>query len=62
MEVAFGLSASGGVTYARLSRSSGKPELDRAVLSALRRAVPFPAAPDGSTAGQREFTMPFYFR
>ncbi len=60
--VAFGLTAAGRLSYVRLSRSSGNAFLDRAALSALRRAAPFPRAPRGTTPANRRFTMPFYFR
>ncbi len=59
---AFGLTASGGLVYARISRSSGDPALDLAVISALHNAVPFPRSPEGIPPGRRQFTMPFYFR
>ncbi|MGB0085262.1 MAG: cell envelope integrity protein TolA [Rhodomicrobiaceae bacterium] len=59
---AFGLTESGGLAYARISNSSGNSVLDRAVLSALHGAVPFPRAPKGVPDGDRRFTMPFYFR
>ncbi|WP_088343206.1 MULTISPECIES: cell envelope integrity protein TolA [Rhodomicrobium] len=58
----FGLTESGGLRYVRIARSSGNAGLDQAVLSALRSATPFPSAPAGSSPGQREFTIPVYFR
>lgn len=57
--IAFGVTRSGGVAFASISRSSGDPGLDRSVLSAVRGAGPFPAPPPG--AGLR-FAIPFYFR
>jgi len=58
--IAFGVSPSGGLAYARLSRSSGVPALDQAALSAVRGAAPFPRPPTG--ARSLSFTFPFYFR
>ncbi len=61
VHVAFGLSKSGKLTRLKFLRSSGDRVLDEAVTSALRRAVPFPRAPKGSTSAQRYFDMPFTF-
>ena len=61
VHVAFGLSETGKLTRIKLLRSSGDPAIDRAVLSALRHAAPFPSAPQGSTPAQRYFDMPFEF-
>jgi len=61
VHVAFGLSETGKLTRIKLLRSSGDPAIDRAVLSALRHAAPFPRAPQGSTPAQRYFDMPFEF-
>lgn len=60
--VSFGVSSSGGLTYVRLGRSSGVPALDQAVLSAVRRAAPFPAPPPGTPSSRLGFAVPFYFR
>jgi protein TonB len=60
--VAFGVSSSGGLSYARLARSSGNAALDQAALSAVRRAAPFGAPPAGTTSAQLRFSIPFYFR
>jgi protein TonB len=57
--IAFGVSRSGGLSFASVSRSSGDPSLDRSVLAAVRGAGPFPVPPPG--AGLR-FAMPFYFK
>jgi len=57
--VAFGLSRSGGMSFASISRSSGDPMLDRSVLAAVRSAGPFPIPPPG--AGLR-FAIPFHFK
>lgn len=57
--VSFGVAPSGGLAYARISRSSGSGALDRRVLTAVRSAAPFPRPPPGAT---RQFSIPFYFR
>ena len=59
--VSFGVSRSGGLSYARLARSSGNAALDRAALSAVRRAAPFGAPPAGASSAQLRFSIPFYF-
>jgi protein TonB len=60
--ITFGVSASGGLTFASISRSSGDPGLDRSVLAAVRSAAPFPAPPAGASLRQRQFSMPFHFQ
>jgi protein TonB len=60
--VAFAVSGSGGLSYARLAQSSGNAALDLAALSAVRSAAPFGAPPTGATAAQLRFSIPFYFR
>jgi len=60
--VRFAISRSGGLRYVRLSRSSGNGTLDRAAVSSVRRAAPFPRPPRGMSAGQRTFSIPFRFR
>lgn len=57
--VAFGVTRSGGLSFASIARSSGDAGLDRSVLSAVRGAGPFPAPPPG--AGLR-FAIPFHFK
>lgn len=59
--VRFSISASGRVTSARLSRSSGVSILDREVISMVHRASPFPAIPSGLGRGMT-FTVPINFR
>ena len=56
--VSFGVSGSGGLTYARISRSSGNSGLDQVALGAVRRSGPFPAPPDGQS---HAFSVPFHF-
>lgn len=60
--VRFAISRSGRLRYVRLGRSSGVGALDRAAVSSVRRAAPFPRPPRGMTAGQRTFSIPFRFR
>ena len=60
--ITFGVSPSGGLTFANVSRSSGDPSLDRNVLAAVRSAAPFPAPPSGASLRQRQFSMPFHFQ
>jgi protein TonB len=60
--VSFGVSSSGGLAFAHLSRSSGNSALDQAALSAVRRAAPFGPPPAGTSAAQLRFSIPFYFR
>lgn len=60
--ISFGITRSGGLSYASVSRSSGDPGLDRSVLTAVRGAAPFPIPPDGASSGQLRFAVPFYFR
>jgi protein TonB len=57
--IAFGVTRSGGMSFASIARSSGNPGLDRSVLAAVRSAGPFPAPPPG--AGLR-FAIPFHFK
>ena len=58
--VSFGVTSGGGLAYARLSRSSGNSALDKAALSAVRSAAPFPPPPAG--ASKLSFSVPFSFR
>jgi len=57
--IAFGVTRSGAMSYASVSRSSGNPGLDRQVLAAVRGAGPFPTPPPGANL---RFAIPFYFR
>jgi protein TonB len=52
--VTFSISGSGALAGARLSRSSGSAPLDRAALTVIRRAAPFPQPPAGAP---RTFTV-----
>jgi protein TonB len=60
--VSFGVTTSGGLSYASISRSSGDQALDRLALSAVRGASPFPAPPAGASPRQLRFSIPFHFQ
>lgn len=60
--ITFAVSRSGGLRYARISRSSGSSSIDRAALSTVRRSAPFPPPPAAANARQLRFTIPFKFR
>lgn len=60
--VHFGLTISGGLAFASVSRSSGSAALDQVAVSAVRQSVPFPPPPAGATATQLRFSIPFYFQ
>jgi protein TonB len=52
--VQFSIAAGGGLASVGLARSSGSSRLDRAALSVIERAAPFPAPPAGA---QRRFSV-----
>ncbi len=60
--VRFGISRAGSLRYVRLMSSSGVKSLDRAAVSAVRRASPYPAPPRGMSLRQLSFSIPFYFK
>lgn len=60
--IALSISTSGSLQSARIVRSSGNPSLDQSALAAVRRSSPFPPPPQGATARQLRFTIPFQFR
>jgi protein TonB len=60
--VAFGLTSTGALAYARIARSSGNAANDRMALVAVRGAAPFPPPPTGATPSQLQFTIPYYFQ
>ena len=60
--VAFAITPSGSLAYASMARSSGKPGIDQAALSAvLSAAPPFPPPPTGATPTQLQFSISFRF-
>lgn len=60
--ISFHVTSGGGLSYARLARSSGVAAIDQAALAAVRRSAPFPTPPAGASPGQLAFTIPFHFR
>jgi protein TonB len=61
VQVAFTVSAGGGIGGVRVVRSSGSPILDRAAVDTVRRAAPFPAIPAGAGRSSWPFTVPLAF-
>ncbi|CAN7416295.1 TonB family protein [Pararhizobium sp. LjRoot255] len=61
VQVSFTILANGGVSGARISKSSGSPVLDEAALNAIRGAEPFPKIPDAANRGSWPFTIPLQF-
>ena len=59
--ISFSVEPDGGLTEARVARSSGDGFLDGKALAAVRRAAPYPLPPAGMSGKQREFTVPFTF-
>jgi protein TonB len=60
--VSFGVTASGGLSYARIAKSSGNAATDRLVLAGVRSAAPFPSPPAGASPSQLRFSVSFHFR
>ena len=60
--VRFTVRRGGGASAIRISRSSGNKKLDRAALSIVRRASPFPHFPTGLYAKSLSFSVPISFR
>lgn len=58
--VAFTISSGGGVSGVRVTRSSGSPVLDDAAVSAVQKAAPFPAIPEGGRSPW-PFVIPLQF-
>ena len=57
--VSFAIDGGGRLRSARVSRSSGKAQLDQTALAIVRKAGPFPRPPGG---GQRSYTITVNFR
>lgn len=57
--VTFSIGPAGGIQGARISRSSGKPQLDQAALASVRNAAPFPPPPQGAKS---TYSIQIYFR
>lgn len=62
VQLSFSLSARGDLLTSEVARSSGMGSLDQAALTALRDAAPFSPPPEGATAEQLTFTIPFSFQ
>lgn len=58
--VSFTIGKNGSANSVRLARSSGNAKLDRAALSAVRKASPFPSLPSGNT--KMAFSVPLNAR
>jgi protein TonB len=57
-QVAFTVSAGGGVSGIRIARSSGSAEFDQVALALVRRAAPFPPIPAGAGRSSWQFAVP----
>ena len=60
--VTFTIGSAGTVAQVDVAQSSGSARLDRVAVTSVRSASPFPAPPQGSTAQQLTFSIPFDFR
>jgi protein TonB len=60
--LSFTITADGGVSGARVSRSSGDPKLDQAGLTLLAKASPFPPIPAETGRKSWKMTVPIDFR
>jgi periplasmic protein TonB len=62
VEISFGVTPTGELSYANLAQSSGNARLDEAALEAIRRSAPFGPPPADASPSQLRFSIPFYFR
>ena len=60
--IAFGVTPSGSLAYARVQGSSRVAGLDQAALAAVTRAAPFPDPPAGASMAQLRFTIALHFQ
>jgi protein TonB len=60
--ISFAVTKSGGLSGARISRSSGNAAVDKAALSGVRASAPFPLPPPGASPAQLRFSVAFQFR
>ncbi|WP_137156870.1 TonB family protein [Rhizobium sp. FKL33] len=60
--LSFTITADGGVSGARISRSSGDPKLDQAALALLDKAAPFPPIPAETGRKSYKMAVPIEFR
>lgn len=61
VQIAFVIDAGGNVISARISGTSGNPQVDQAALSAVKAASPVPAPPPSMAASRIPFQVPFKF-
>lgn len=61
VQVSFGVTPSGDLSYASLTQSSGNERLDEAALEAIRRSAPFGPPPADASAAQLRFSIPSIF-
>jgi len=59
--ITFAIDKNGTLVSARVSQSSGESSIDDAVLMGVRRTV-FPPPPEGMTAQQLSYVVPFHFK
>ena len=62
VQIAFVVSAAGGVGGVRIVKSSGSPELDEAAVATVHRAAPFPPIPAEAGRANWAFTLPLGVR
>ncbi|MEZ5909546.1 MAG: TonB family protein [Hyphomicrobiaceae bacterium] len=60
--VTFAIGPSGGLRFARVTRSSGDGTLDQRGLAAVRRSAPFPRPPAAATPRQLTYVIPIEFK
>jgi protein TonB len=60
--ISFGLTSTGDLSYVQVASSSGRANLDKAAMAAVRQAAPFGQPPADVSPNQLRFTIPFYFR
>jgi TonB family protein len=61
VSVSFRLSDDGKISSAQIIQAPRAEDLDKRALSALYKAAPFPAAPEGAAGKHRAFTVSFIF-
>lgn len=61
VQVSFAINASGSVVSARVARSSGNAELDKAALDMLHRASPVPPPPPEIASNRMSLSVPVQF-
>ncbi len=61
VELAFSIDRDGHVLASKIVKSSGYPALDQETMTTVRRAEPFPVAPNGLDGEKFDFTVPVKF-